>query len=88
MRAHPVIERPGPRALLELLDIGEDDRLLDAGTSGVLRELARRRDRPKRALGLDRSPEMLASAGALPPAGSCWSAIREASPSRQGASMW
>lgn len=51
-----------------MLDPGEDERLLDigTGTAALLRELARRRDRPARAVGLDRSPAMLARAGPIP----------------------
>jgi ubiquinone/menaquinone biosynthesis C-methylase UbiE len=62
------LERPALRALLELLEPGETERLLDVGTrtAALLRELARRPRPPERAVGLDSSVEMLARAGPLP----------------------
>jgi ubiquinone/menaquinone biosynthesis C-methylase UbiE len=74
------LERPTLRALLELLDVGETERLLDVGTgtAALLRELARRPRPPERAIGLDSSAEMLARAGELPPG---WELVRGAAES-------
>ena len=62
------LERPALRCLLELLDVGVDEPLLDVGTgtAGLLRELERRGRRPARAIGVDESPEMLERAPPLP----------------------
>lgn len=61
-------ERPALEAAVELADPSADDILLDlgTGTAGLLRELARRPDRPRVAIGVDRSAAMLDRAGALP----------------------
>jgi ubiquinone/menaquinone biosynthesis C-methylase UbiE len=69
------LERPALRALLALLDVREQERLLDlgTGTAALLRELARRRRRPRQAVGLDSSPAMLARATSLPPG---WQLVR------------
>lgn len=55
--------------LLRLAAPGPDERLLDiaTGTGLVLRRLAARRAQPREAVGVDRSPGMLARAGELPP---------------------
>src|SRR5215203_7533135 len=69
------LERPALRALLGLLDVREDERLLDAGTGtgALLRELARQ-GQPRQAVGLDRSATMLARARPLLPPG--WELVR------------
>src|ERR687898_1390207 len=69
------LERPALRALLGLLDVREDERLLDAGTGtgALLRELARQ-GQPRQAAGLDRSATMLARARPLLPPG--WELVR------------
>lgn len=63
------LERPALRALLEVLNVDQEERVLDVGTgtAALLRELARRPRPPKRAIGLDSSAEMLARAVRLPP---------------------
>lgn len=55
--------------MLRLAAPGPDERLLDVatGTGLVLRRLAARPARPREAIGVDRSPGMLARAGDLPP---------------------
>jgi ubiquinone/menaquinone biosynthesis C-methylase UbiE len=70
------LERPALRALLGLLDVGEDERLLDAGTGtgALLRELARQGPLPRQAVGLDRSAAILARARPLVPSG--WELVR------------
>ena len=62
------LERPALAAAVDLGQPGPDDTLLDlgTGTGGLLRELARRRDRPRLAVGVDESAAMLEHAGALP----------------------
>ena len=63
------LERPALDAAVELAGAAPEDRLLDVatGTAGLLRRLARRPSRPKRAVGSDVSTEMLARAPTLPP---------------------
>jgi len=62
------LERPVLRSALDLADPGPNERLLDiaTGTAGLLRELAPRTARPSVAIGVDRSPSMLAGAPVLP----------------------
>ncbi|MDQ3760079.1 MAG: class I SAM-dependent methyltransferase [Actinomycetota bacterium] len=62
------LERAALRALLDLLRIRRDERLLDVATGpGVLlAELARREVRPHAAVGVDSSVEMLGHAPPLP----------------------
>ena len=62
------LERRPLRAALELARPGRDDRLLDVGTGtgAVLKSLARRPERPRRATGVDSSVAMLARIGPLP----------------------
>lgn len=63
------LEHQAVRRGLDLLDPRADESLLDVatGTGLVLRELAARPTPPTRAVGLDRSPGMLAEVGPLPP---------------------
>ncbi len=63
-----VLERPALNAALDLADPRAVDALLDVGTGtgGVLRELSRRPSPPRRAVGVDSSPEMLRAAEPLP----------------------
>lgn len=63
------LERRPLRAALRLARLDPDDRLLDAGTGtgAVLKTVARRADRPRRATGVDASAAMLAQVGPLPP---------------------
>ncbi len=69
------LERPAVRAALDLARPRADDRLLDLGTGTgvVLRELAERPGRPRRAVGVDASAAMLARVAALPDG---WSVCR------------
>lgn len=62
------LERRALAAAVNLARPVRDDTLLDlgTGTGGLLRELARRRDRPRRAIGVDESAAMLHHAEALP----------------------
>lgn len=62
------LERSSLRTLLDLLDPGPGDRLLDiaTGTAALPAELAGRDDRPRDLTGIDRSPEMLRQAPDLP----------------------
>jgi len=62
------LERDAIRLALDLAAPRETDRLLDIGTGTglVLRELARRQDRPEAAVGIDRSAEMLRRVPKLP----------------------
>jgi ubiquinone/menaquinone biosynthesis C-methylase UbiE len=62
------LERAALTTAIDLVAPRRDDVLLDVGTGtgGVLRELARRRDRPARVTGVDMSTGMLRKAGALP----------------------
>lgn len=62
------LERRAIAAALDLAAVAADELLLDVatGTGLVLRELARRAVRPARAIGIDRSPGMLACVGRLP----------------------
>ncbi|MGH8982792.1 MAG: class I SAM-dependent methyltransferase, partial [Acidimicrobiia bacterium] len=62
------LERTALSAAVDLVAPGRDDVLLDVatGTGGLLRELARRHDRPRRVIGVDASSAMLQKAGALP----------------------
>jgi demethylmenaquinone methyltransferase/2-methoxy-6-polyprenyl-1,4-benzoquinol methylase len=62
------LERPALRALLDLLDVGEHEVLLDVGTGtgGLLRELERGGERPARAVGVDESRAMLDRSPPLP----------------------
>jgi ubiquinone/menaquinone biosynthesis C-methylase UbiE len=62
------LERAALATAIDLVAPRRDDVLLDVGTGtgGVLRELARRRDRPARVTGVDTSTGMLRKAGALP----------------------
>lgn len=61
-------ERTAVRKLVELLDVGPDDSVLDvaSGTGAVLRELARLDWPPRRATGIDSSAGMLKRAWGLP----------------------
>lgn len=70
------LERPALAAALDLASTRPEERLLDlgTGTGALLRELARREERPHEAVGVDASAAMLARAPTLP-AG--WS-LREA----------
>lgn len=58
------LERPALRAALDLAAPQPGEELLDVGTGtgAMLRELARRGDRPRRVVGVDSSPAMLAAA--------------------------
>ena len=62
------LQRAPLRAAVELVDPRRDDVLLDVatGTGGLLRELARRENRPGRAIGVDVSAAMLARIPPLP----------------------
>lgn len=62
------LERSAVGALLDLVDVRVDDRLLDVATgpATVLAELARRRGCPRRAVGIDSSEAMISRAPALP----------------------
>lgn len=62
------LERRALRVLVEMLGPRPQDSLLDigTGTGAVLAELARSQAPPGRAVGLDRSPRMLARARGLP----------------------
>ena len=62
------LERPALATALALADPRADDDLLDVGTGtgALLRELARRRDRPRKAVGVDVSAAMLRRVPALP----------------------
>jgi len=62
------LERPALRSLLAMLRIGADEALLDVGTGtgGLLRELATIAPQPKRAVGVDDSPQMLERAAPVP----------------------
>ena len=62
------LERPALATALALADPRADDDLLDVGTGtgALLRELARRRDRPRKAVGIDVSAAMLRRVPALP----------------------
>lgn len=64
------LERAALRALIEMLAIAPQERLLDVGTGPavLLAELARSPSPPVRACGIDSSPEMLARAPVLPDA--------------------
>lgn len=68
------LELQAVRRALDLAAVGEDEALLDVGTGTglLLRELARRPGRPAWAMGVDRSPEMLARVTGLPPT---WSTV-------------
>ena len=62
------LERPALATALALADPRADDDLLDVGTGtgALLRELARRRDRPRKAVGADVSAAMLRRVPSLP----------------------
>lgn len=62
------LERAALATAVDLVAPRRDDVLLDVGTGtgGLLRELARRHDRPGSVTGVDMSTGMLAKAGALP----------------------
>ena len=62
------LERRPLRAALDLARAGEEDAFLDVGTGtgAVLKLLARDARRPRRAVGVDGSPAMLARVGPLP----------------------
>lgn len=62
------LERAALKAAVDLADPRDDDVLLDVGTGtgGLLRELARRPSRPRKAIGVDTSKAMLDRVGALP----------------------
>ena len=61
------LERSAVRTALELLALAGDERMLDlaTGTGEVLRQLARRAQRPREVVGIDTSAAMLARVGAL-----------------------
>ncbi|MBK5111304.1 MAG: methyltransferase domain-containing protein [Thermoleophilia bacterium] len=63
------LERNSLRTLLDLLDPGPGDLLLDVatGTAALPAELAVREGHPREVVGVDRSPEMLRRAPDLPP---------------------
>ena len=63
------LERTALRVAADLATFEPEDRVLDlgTGTAGFLSELARRDPRPRQAIGLDCSAEMLELAAALPP---------------------
>jgi ubiquinone/menaquinone biosynthesis C-methylase UbiE len=69
------LERRAIRAAVDLSAVGARSAVLDAGTGtgAVLRELARREERPREAVGIDASAEMLARVPALPPG---WRLVR------------
>lgn len=62
------LERPALAAAVALADPHGDDDLLDigTGTGGLLRELARHPDHPRKAIGVDASARMLAKVPPLP----------------------
>lgn len=62
------LEAAALTAAVDLVAPHRDDVVLDVGTGtgGLLRELARRRDRPRSVIGVDDSPAMLRKAPALP----------------------
>lgn len=62
------LERASLRTAASLLAANHEESLLDlgTGTGGLLRELAHRKPRPHRALGVDRSAAMLARVPPLP----------------------
>lgn len=62
------LERSAVRTAVDLLAPGRDDRMLDlaTGTGEVLRQLARRVERPREVVGVDASAAMLAHVSALP----------------------
>ncbi len=62
------LERSAVRDALNLLDARTEDRLLDVGTGtgAVLRQLARRSERPRDVVGVDASTAMLAQVPDLP----------------------
>ena len=62
------LERPALAMAVDLLAARPEDALLDlgTGTGGLLRELARRPDRPSTAIGVDSSRAMLSHAPPLP----------------------
>jgi ubiquinone/menaquinone biosynthesis C-methylase UbiE len=62
------LERAALTAAVDLVGPHRSDALLDVGTGtgGLLGELARRRDRPRRVIGVDASTAMLEKAGELP----------------------
>lgn len=62
------LERRPLQTAVKLARPSRDDRLLDVGTGtgAVLKSLARRADRPRRATGVDSSAAMLAHVGPLP----------------------
>lgn len=62
------LERSSVRVLLELLTPAGDERLLDVatGTGAVLRQLSRRADRLREAIGVDASAAMLSHVSLLP----------------------
>lgn len=61
------LERAALVAAIDLADAKHDDVVLDVGTGtgGLLRELARRPDRPRSAVGVDSSAAMLSAVPAL-----------------------
>ncbi len=63
------LERTALDRLAGLLDVAPTERVLDVGTGtgAMLAVLARQSRRPAEAVGIDRSTEMLARAGRLPP---------------------
>lgn len=62
------LERAALATVVALAEPDHDDVVLDigTGTGGLLRELARRRDRPRSVIGVDASAAMLAKVPALP----------------------
>lgn len=62
------LERPALAAAVALAEPHRDDDLLDVGTGtgALLRELARRPDRPRKVIGVDASAAMLERVPALP----------------------
>jgi ubiquinone/menaquinone biosynthesis C-methylase UbiE len=63
------LERTALRVAADLATLEPEERVLDlgTGTAAFLRELARRHPRPRQAIGLDCSAEMLELAAPLPP---------------------